>query len=166
MKFPRTQWITDGVNPTWLPDDDEVPDRVPGLYTNQISGNLNIFDAIQLSAEGTDLDVRLTVLGAFEQAPHLLYVLDPATGQVLQFDPANVAVRGVNSTCRWFIDFLNRLSHAMESTGAQDAGPVLTTGMKFTLRAVDDAAFETGAWWPLVFRQFTEQHAGDTSEQP
>jgi hypothetical protein len=159
VKFPRAQWISDGIDPAQLPDDDEVPGHVPGLYTNQISGNLTVFDTIQLSAEGTDLDVRLTVLGAFERAPHLLYVLDPATGQVLQFDPANVAVRGVNSTYRWFIEFLKRLAHAMESTGTNDPGTVLTIGMKFTLRAVDDAAFEQDAWWPLVFQQFASERS-------
>jgi hypothetical protein len=153
MRFPRDQWTSAGIDPRWLPDDDDVPDRVPGLYTNQISGKLNVFDTIQLNAEDTDLDVRLIVIGAFEQAPSLLYVLDPNTGRVLQFDPSAVAVRGVNSTYRWFIEFLNRLSYAMESADTDDPSAVLSTGLKFTLRAVDDTAFEAGAWWLFVFKQ-------------
>ncbi|MDA1363111.1 SUKH-4 family immunity protein [Glycomyces luteolus] len=153
MKFPREAWIAAGINPASLPDDTDVPDRVPGLFTTQIPGNVNVFDTIALSAEGTELDLRLIVVGTFEQAPNLLYVLDPYTGQVLQFDPSSVQVRGVNSTYRWFIEFLKRVSHAMASAGTEDPGTVLTTGLKFTLRAVDDTAFEAGAWWPMVFKQ-------------
>ena len=38
MRFPRDQWITDKIDPTWLPDDNDVPDQVPRLYTHQIPG--------------------------------------------------------------------------------------------------------------------------------
>ena len=156
MKFPRDAWTTAGIDPVSLPDEEEIPDRVPGLYTVQTPGNVSIFDTIALTAEGTDLHLRLIVVGAVDQTPNLLYVLDPDTGQVLQFDPGSVNVRGVNSTYRWFIESLKRVSHAMESAGTHDLAPVLTMGLKFTLRAVDDTAFEAGAWWPLVFERLAD----------
>lgn len=153
MRFPRDQWIAAGMDAASLPEEADIPERVPDLYTTTTPGNLNIFDTIQLSADGTDLDVELIVVGAVEQTPSLLYVLDPNTGQVLQFDPSTVNVRGVNSSYRMFIACLVRIAWALESTGTEDVGTVLNTGMRYTLRAIDDAAFESGAWWPLVFNR-------------
>nr|WP_162181665.1 SUKH-4 family immunity protein [Glycomyces tenuis] len=121
------------------------------LYTTEISGNLNAFDTIRLSTESSDLEVKLIVVGAVEQSPSLLYVIDPGTGEVLQFDPSTVDVRGVNSSYRMFIACLNRISWALESAGTEDISTVLNTGMRYTLKAIDDTAFEEGAWWPLVF---------------
>lgn len=157
MRFPRDQWIAAGVAAESLPEESDVPDRVPLLYTTETPGNLNVFDTIQISAEGSDLDVKLIVVGAVEQTPNLLYALDPNTGQVLQFDPSAARVRGVNSSYRMFIACLNRLLWAMESAGTEDAATVLNTGMRYTLRAIDDAAFEAGAWWPLVFSRLGER---------
>ncbi|MQM28238.1 SUKH-4 family immunity protein [Glycomyces albidus] len=151
MEYPRGEWIAKGIDPAALPDDLDVPERVPGLFTTELPDGLKVFDQIRVSADGTDLDIRFIVLGAVEPRSGLLYVLDPGTGEVLQFDPSSVAVRGVNSNYRWFVEFLRRLAAAAESAGTADVRTVLNRGMRFTLRAVDDRAFEAGAWWPKVF---------------
>ncbi|WP_100445341.1 SUKH-4 family immunity protein [Glycomyces xiaoerkulensis] len=154
MRYPRDLLVSKGIDPNSLPEDDEVPDRVPALYTTELPGDLTAFDTIQLSAEGTDLDVRLIVVGAVDQTPSMLYVIDPGTGEVLQFDPSSVAVRGVNSNYRLFVACLGRIAWAMETANTEEVGRVLNAGMRYTLRAVDDTAFEEGAWWPLVFERF------------
>ncbi|WP_026924957.1 SUKH-4 family immunity protein [Glycomyces arizonensis] len=151
MEYPREAWIAKGIDPAALPDDLEVPDGVPGLFSTELPEGLRAFDQIRVSADGTDLDVKFIVLGAVEPQSSLLYVLDPASAEVLQFDPAAVAVRGVNSNYRWFVEFLRRIGAAVESASAADVRAVLNRGMRFTLRAVDERAFEEGAWWPKVF---------------
>jgi hypothetical protein len=151
MEYPREAWLAKGISAAALPDDLDVPDGVPGLFTTVLPEGLTVFDQIQVTADGTDLDVRFIVLGAVEPGSGLLYVLDPGTGEVLQFDPSNVAVRGVNSSYRWFVEFLRRIGAAVEATGAADVRAALNRGMRFTLRAVDERAFEADAWWPKVF---------------
>ncbi|MFB9662851.1 SUKH-4 family immunity protein [Glycomyces mayteni] len=151
MEYPREAWIAKGIPAASLPDDLDVPESVPGLFSAELPGGLKVFDQIQVSADGTDLDVRFIVLGAVGPGSSLLYVLDPGTAEVLQFDAANPAVRGVNANYRWFVEFLRRIAAAVEAGGAPDAGAVLNQGMRFTLRAVDEKAFEDGAWWPKVF---------------
>jgi hypothetical protein len=42
----------------------------------------------------------------------------------------------------------------MESTGTDNVGAVLNQGMRHTLRAIDEAAFQAGSWWPLAFQNF------------
>jgi hypothetical protein len=151
MEYPRDEWIAEGIDPEALPDDIEVPESLPGLFTTELPEGLKVFDRIRVSADSTDLDIRFIVLGAVEPGSDLLYVLDPGTAEVLQFDPSRVAVREVNSNCRWFIEFLRRIAAAAESTGAAEVRAVLNRGMRSTLRAVDERAFEEGAWWPKVF---------------
>ncbi|GAA1688505.1 hypothetical protein GCM10009830_40140 [Glycomyces endophyticus] len=151
MRFPRDAWIAAGMDPSSLPDELDVPEHVPGLFTAELPDGLAVFDRIRISAEGTDLDIRFIVLGAVGPQSALLYVLDPATGEVLQFDPDRTAVRGVNANYRWFVEFLRRIGAAVEAAGAADAGAVMNRGMRFTLHAVDPRAFEADAWWPKVF---------------
>ena len=151
MEYPREAWIAKGIDPATLPDDLEVPDDVPGLFSSELPEGLRVFDRIRVSADDTDLDISFIVLGTVEPQSSLLYVLDPERAEVLQFDPSAVAVRGVNSNYRWFVEFLRRIGAAVESAGTADVRAVLNRGMRFTLRAVDERAFETGAWWPKVF---------------
>lgn len=151
MKYPRDAWIAKGIPAASLPDELDVPESLPEVFSTELPDGLEVFDQIRLSADGTDLDVRFIVLGAVGPGSGLLYVLDPGTAEVLQFDAANTAVRGVNSNYRWFVEFLRRIGAAVEATGARDAKAVFNQGMRFTLRAVDERAFEEGAWWPKVF---------------
>ena len=152
MDYPREKLIDRGLDPAALPEDLEgLPDSIPQLYTSTLPEGLAPFNMIRLTAEGTDLDVRLIVVGAVEGSPSLLYTIDPNTGEVLQFDTVNNNVRGVNSSYRTFVEFLRRVAFALEMSGAADVASIMNRGMRFTLRALDERAFDEAEWWPLVF---------------
>jgi hypothetical protein len=155
MDFPRERLIERGIAPESLPEDLEgLPESIPQIYTSaELPEGLAPFNMIRLTAEGTDLDVRLIVVGAVEGSPELLYAIDPNTGEVLQFDTVGNQVRGVNSSYRWFVEFLSRIGFALEMSEADDIASIMNRGMRFTLRALDERAFDDAEWWPLVFER-------------
>jgi hypothetical protein len=156
MDYPRERLVERGVAADSLPEDlDGLPETISQIYTSRLPEGLAPFDMVRLTAEGTDLDVRLIVVGGVDGSPGLLYAIDPVNGEVLQFDTDSNRVRGVNSSYRWFVEFLRRIGFAYEMEGEGDLANVMNRGMRFTLRAVDERAFEPGAWWPLVFERFT-----------
>jgi hypothetical protein len=155
MDYPREKLIDRGLDPAALPEDlDGLPESIPQLYTSVLPEGLAPFNMIRLTAEGTDLDVRLIVVGAVEGTPSLLYTIDPNSGEVVQFDTVNNSVRGVNSSYRSFVEFLRRIAFALEMSGA-DVASIMNRGMRFTLRAVDERAFDEAEWWPLVFENLS-----------
>ncbi|MCC3763966.1 SUKH-4 family immunity protein [Glycomyces sp. TRM65418] len=157
MDFPREKLIEGGVAPESLPEDLEgLPESIPRIYTSRLPEGLAPFNMIRLTAEGTDLDVRLIVVGAVEGSPGLLYAIDPNTGEVLQFDTDSNEVRGVNSSYRWFVEFLRRIGFALEMSETDDIGSIMNRGMRFTLRALDERAFDEAEWWPLVFERLDQ----------
>lgn len=156
MDYPRERLIDRGLDPDALPEDLEgLPDSIPRLYTSLLPEGLSPFDVIRLTAEGTDLDVRLIVVGAVEGSPNLLYTIDPNTGEVVQFDTVNNSVRGVNTSYRFFVEFLRRIGFALDMTGADDLASIMNRSMRFTLRALDERAFDEAEWWPLVFERLS-----------
>lgn len=156
MDFPRERLIERGVAPESLPEDLEgLPESIPGIYTAALPKGLAPFDMIRLTAEGTDLDVRLIVVGSVEGSPDLLYTIDPNTGEVLQFDTGGNVVRGVNASYRWFVEFLRRIGFALEMSETDDLASIMNRSMRFTLRALDERAFDEAEWWPLVFERLS-----------
>jgi hypothetical protein len=154
VDYPRERLIDRGLDPDALPEDlVGLPDSILGLYTSQLPEGLAPFDMIRLTAEGTDLDVRLIVVGAVEGSPNLLYTIDPNTGEIVQFDTVNNSVRGVNTSYRYFVEFLRRIGFALDMTGADDLASIMNRSMRFTLRALVERAFDEAESWPLVFEE-------------
>ncbi|THV40936.1 SUKH-4 family immunity protein [Glycomyces buryatensis] len=154
VTFPREQWIADGIAPDSLPPGTDVPSALDQLFTTTLPDSVPLFATIELSADGTDLAVRLIVLGAVADSPGILYVLDPVRSEVLQFAPAVNSVRGVNTTYRDFVDFLQRINTELDRCDG-DFAKALGDDLRQTLKSIDPQAFEPGNWWPMVFERLS-----------
>lgn len=154
MEMPRRGLVDLGVPERDLPDDDWVPRRLDGVYdADAIPQPLRPFSVIQLKAGATTIDMKLVLLGVIPRSPELLYVLDPDSSEVLQFDRRNHGVRGVNSSYRWFVEFLWQLEAAKKQAGTVRLADVLTPGLRSTLGSIDPFAFQAGQWWPGVWKE-------------
>ncbi|NUQ88506.1 MAG: hypothetical protein HOQ43_08595 [Glycomyces artemisiae] len=154
MELPRAGLLELGVPAAGLPEDDWVPRLVPGVYdADGAPEPLQPFAVIELQAGDVTVDMRLILLGTVPGSANLLYVLDPASGEVLQFDRRSRGVRGVNSSYRWFVEFLWQIEAAKKQRGAADLAGVLNPGLRATLRSVDPFAFQAEQWWPAVWRE-------------
>jgi hypothetical protein len=154
MELPRQGLIDLGVPADKLPEEDWVPRRLEGMYdADAVPAPLHAFSVIQLKAGATTIDTKLVVLGVAPGAPDLLYVLDTSTSEVLQFDRNTNGVRGVNSSYRWFVEFLWQFEARRKQTGAERFADVLDPGFRATLDSIDPFAFEAGQWWPGVWKE-------------
>lgn len=154
MELPRQALVEFGVRPEGLPDDDWVPRRMAGVYdADGAPEPLEAFSVVQLKFGDATANVRLILLGTVPAAPHLLYVLDPTTGEVLQLDRRSHGVRGVNSSYRWFVEFLWQLEAAKQQRGVERLAEVLNPGLRATLGTIDPFAFQAEQWWPAVWRE-------------
>jgi hypothetical protein len=156
MELPRRGLVELGVPADKLPDEDWVPRRLAGFYdADAIPEPLGAFSVIQLRAGATTIDAKLVVLGVLPRAPELLYILDAGSGEVLQFDRNTNGVRGVNSSYRWFVEFLWQFEARKKQTGAQRFAEVLNPGFRATLHGIDPFAFQAGQWWPEVWKELS-----------
>lgn len=154
MELPRRGLIDLGVPADKLPEEDWVPRRLEGMYdADAVPEPLHAFSVIQLKAGATTIDTKLVILGIAPGAPDLLYVLDASTAEVLQFDRRSNGIRGVNSSYRWFVEFLWQFEARRKQAGAERFADVLDSGFKATLSSIDPFAFEAGQWWPGVWRE-------------
>jgi hypothetical protein len=154
MDLPRRGLVELGVPADKLPDEDWVPRRLAGLYdADAVPAPLHAFSVIQLQAGATMIDAKLVVLGIVPRAPDLLYVLDTGSGEVLQFDRTTNGIRGVNSSYRWFVEFLWQFEARKKQTGAERFADMLNPGFRATLHGIDPLAFQTGQWWPGVWKE-------------
>ncbi|WP_030160398.1 SUKH-4 family immunity protein [Glycomyces sp. NRRL B-16210] len=153
VPYPRDRWLADGITAPSLPPGDEVPLDVAIVYTGYLTGEIKLFDTIQLTTENGKLDVRLVVVGAVAENKDLLYVLDPASGEILQFDLVDNDIQGVNSDYRSFVEFLYRFAVFVEQDEGKQGRAERAEALKATLRGIDPNAFDDEAWWPMVFAQ-------------
>jgi purine nucleoside permease len=103
-----------------LPYGGEIPQDVAAVYTAQTEDQFELYDVIQLASEDGSLDIPLIVLGAVASNLDLLYVMDPRTGEILQFDLEAYDIQGVNSTFCTFVEFLYRTARFVtDDTGKQ-----------------------------------------------
>ncbi|MEV4754461.1 SUKH-4 family immunity protein [Micromonospora sp. NPDC049559] len=153
VPYPRQAWLDAGFPAPALPDGDEIPLEVEVVYTAYLEGQIELFDTIQLSTEDGTLDIRLIVVGAVADNPNLLYVLDPNTGEILQFDLEVQDVQAVNSNFRCFVEFLYHFALFVEADEGKPGRAERAAVLADTLRAIDPDAFAPDAWWPLVLEQ-------------
>nr|BFF24643.1 hypothetical protein GCM10025732_26080 [Glycomyces mayteni] len=154
MELPRAGLLELGVPAAGLPEDDWVPRLVPGVYdADGAPEPLAPFALVQLQAGGVAVDARLVLLGTVPGSANLLYVIDAGSGEVLQFDRRSRGVRGVNSSYRWFVEFLWQIEAAKKQRGADEIADVLSPGLRATLGTVDPFAFQAEQWWPAVWRE-------------
>ncbi|MFC4068825.1 SUKH-4 family immunity protein [Actinoplanes subglobosus] len=151
--YPRDKWIADGVPAAALPDGDEIPLEVTVVYTAFLDGEIGMFDILHLTGEDSDLDIKLTVVGAVAENHNLLYVLDQRTGEVLQFDLEEQDIQAVNSSFRQFVEFLWKFALFVEADEGKQGRRERALRLSGELRAIDPQAFEADAWWPLVIDQ-------------
>lgn len=154
MEMPRRGLVDLGVPNDRLPDEDWVPRRLAGLYdADAIPEPLGPFSVVQLQAGETTIDTKLVLLGVVPGAPDLMYVIDSSTAEVLQFDRRSNGVRGVNSSYRWFVEFLWQFEAAKKQRGTDRVADVLNPALKATLGGVDPFAFQPEQWWPGVWSE-------------
>jgi hypothetical protein len=156
IPYPREDWLADGFPAAALPEGDEVPLDVEVVYTAFLPGSPGLYDTISLGTEDGKVDLRLIVVGAVEDDKNLLYVLDPASGEILQLDQVNPRdVQAVNSNYRLFIEFLYHFAQFVNADEGKQGRAARATTLREILIRLDPNAFAQGAWWPLVFDQLT-----------
>ncbi|RRS01752.1 SUKH-4 family immunity protein [Glycomyces terrestris] len=154
MELPRQGLLDLGVPARDLPDEDWVPRRLLGVYdADAVPAPLKPFSVIQLKAGTATIPMKLVLLGVFPVSPELLYVLDPDSSEVLQFDRRNHGVRGVNSSYRWFVEFLWQFEYAKKQAGGAKLPEVLSPALRAMLGSIDPFAFQAEQWWPAVWRE-------------
>jgi hypothetical protein len=153
VPYPREEWIEDGHPAAALPDGDEIPIDVEVVYTAYLTGRIELYDRIRLTTEDGKLDIPLIVVGAVQDDSNLLYVLDPKTGEVLQFDLKQQEVQGVNTNFRCFVEFLYHFAQFVEADEGKRGRAARAASLRETLRRIDPNAFQDGGWWPMVFDQ-------------
>lgn len=153
VPYPRDQWISNGMPTGSLPPGDEVPTDVAVVYTADMSGQIRLFDTIQLSTENGKLDARLIALGVVATDPELMYAMDPNTGDVILFDMVDYDIQGVNTNYRLFVEFLYRFAQFVEVDQGKPGRTEKAAELREALRSIDPNAFDEDAWWPMVFNQ-------------
>ncbi|MEH0983679.1 SUKH-4 family immunity protein [Micromonospora sp. CPCC 205556] len=153
IPYPREAWLEGGFSPDLLPAGDEIPLDVAVVYTAFLEGDIELYDTIALTTEDGALDVRLIVVGAVADNPDLLYVLDPRTGEILQYDLDQQDVQGVNSDFRTFVEFLYQFALFVEADEGKEGRAERAEELRTVLESIDPAAFAPDAWWPLVISQ-------------
>ncbi|GLZ79529.1 hypothetical protein Afil01_43360 [Actinorhabdospora filicis] len=151
--YPREAWLEGGFTPDMLPIGDEIPLAVEIVYTGYLTGSPQMFDVIRLMTEDGSLDIQLIVVGAVADNPNLLYVLDPASGEILQFDLEAQDVQGVNTNYRTFVEFLYQFALFVEEDEGKTGRAARAEELAERMRRIDPAAFEGDGWWPLVLGQ-------------
>ncbi len=155
LHFPGGFWIEKGVPADALPEGDEIPSAVAAVYTTRVEGDVELYETIRLTAEDAELDISFVVVGALQDEPNLLYVMEPNTGGIMQLDLERHDVRGVNSTFRLFVEFLHRFALFVDDAADAADRPRRAAELRGTLERLDPGAFQEDAWWPLVFEQLT-----------
>ncbi|MCD0442039.1 SUKH-4 family immunity protein [Glycomyces sp. A-F 0318] len=155
IPFPREAWTDAGLPPGSLPEGDEIPMEVEVVFTSLLKGEIGMYDPIQLTTENGKLDVLLIVVGAVQDNTDLLYVIDPKTDEVLQFDLVEQDIQGVNTNFRCFVEFLYHFERFIEADEGKPGRAGKAAELQERLRAVDPNAFQPDAWWPLVLEQLT-----------
>lgn len=153
VPYPREAWLEGGLPSEMLPDGDEIPLDVPVVYTAFLEGDIELYDTIQLSTEDGALDIRLIVVGAVADNTNLLYVLDPRTGEILQFDLEEQDIQPVNSNFRTFVEFLYRFALFVEADEGKAGRAERAAALRAELEPIDPPAFTPDGWWPLVISQ-------------
>jgi hypothetical protein len=153
VPYPKDAWMEGGFPASILSNGDEIPIEVEVVYTAELSGNIELYDVIQVTTPDGSLDIPLIVVGAVADNRNLLYVLDPKTGEVLQLDLVEKDVQGVNSDFRAFVEFLYRFAIFVEADQGKQGRAERAGELQDTLRLIDPNAFAADAWWTLVFRQ-------------
>ncbi|SCG56093.1 SUKH-4 family immunity protein [Micromonospora coxensis] len=153
IPYPREAWLEGGFAPDMLPAGDEIPLDVEVVYTAFLEGDIELYDAIQLTTEDGSLDVRLIVVGAVADNTDLLYVLDPRTGEILQFDLEQQDIQPVNSNFRTFVEFLYQFALFVEADEGKPGRAERAEQLRMVLESIDPAAFTPDGWWPLVISQ-------------
>jgi hypothetical protein len=153
VPFPRESWLEGGIPEQDLPYGDEIPQDVPIVYTAQIEAGFDIYDVIQLATEDGGLDIKLIVLGAVATNPNLLYVMDPRTGEILQYDLEAQDIQGVNSTFRTFVEFLYQMGCFVADDEGKQGRAGRAAELAQRLETLDPQAMKPECWWPLVISQ-------------
>jgi hypothetical protein len=153
VPFPKDEWIEGGFPASILPAGDEIPTDVEVVFTTHLTGEIGLYDVIQLTTEDGSLDIPLIVVGAVQDNTDLLYVIDPKTAEVLQLDLSEKDVQGVNSNFRAFVEFLYQFALFVEEDQGKAGRAERAGALQDRLKTIDPNAFQDGAWWPLVFQQ-------------
>lgn len=153
IPYPKDHWLDNGFPAASLPEGDELPFEVEVVYTAFVTGAVELYDMISLTAEGTNLDLQVLVVGAVQDNKNLLYVLDPKTGEILQFDLVEQDFQGVNSNLRTFVEFLYHFAVFVNADQGKPGRAARAAELRQTLQRIDPNAFDEDAWWPLVFEQ-------------
>jgi hypothetical protein len=153
VPYPRQAWLDGGMPAQMLPASDEIPLDVAVVYTAYLDGDIELYDTIQLTTEDGSLDIALIVVGAVADNPNLLYVLDPKTGEILQFDLEAQDIQGVNSDFRCFVEFLYEFALFVDADEGKTGRAERAVALGNTLRRIDPNAFNDDAWWPMVLKQ-------------
>jgi len=153
VPFPRESWLAGGIPERDLPYGDEIPQDVPIVYTAQIEAGFDLYDIIQLTTEDGSLDIKLIVLGAVASNPNLLYVMDPRTGEIVQYDLEVSDVQGVNSNFRTFVEFLYHMGRFVQDDEGKEGRAERAAELATIFQAIDPEAMKPECWWPLVIEQ-------------
>ncbi|GIM97149.1 SUKH-4 family immunity protein [Paractinoplanes toevensis] len=157
VPFPRESWLEGGIPETDLPYGDEIPQDVTIVYTAQIEaeGSFDLYDVIQLATEDGNLDIKLIVLGAVATNPNLLYVMDPRTGEILQYDLERQDIQGVNTTFRTFVEFLYQFGRFVTDDEGKQGRAARAAELAQLFDTLDPQAMKPECWWPLVIAQLS-----------
>ncbi|MFC4334974.1 SUKH-4 family immunity protein [Salininema proteolyticum] len=152
IEYPREKLLGLGLPEDTIPAADTLPRRVGEYFSAEVAAPLAPFCMLELSAPGTDMDIRLLVLGFVPDAPDLLYVLDPERGEILHFHRETKEISGVNANLAAFADFLGEIELASRRAGSADLTGDQYEALTDALRDIDPIAFEHPSyWWPRVF---------------
>jgi hypothetical protein len=130
-----------------LPDNFALPDGVGVLFTVDVPAVTPLFAVLDI-APPEERPLRRVVLGATEDDPALLFVLDVDTGAVEILNSEEMTLERINSSLALFVEFLYRIVLLAE----RSLHPIRVEELRAGLAIRDPLAFATDhSWWHTVF---------------
>jgi hypothetical protein len=137
-----------------LPDEFALPDGVPVLFTADLPDGTPLFGLVEIRPPGEE-PLRRVVLGAAEDDPTLLFVLDVVTGAVEILNTADLVLERINSSLALFVEFLYRIV----LLAGEGLHPTRVDELRAGLAGRDPLAFVAEqSWWSTAFDQFARAH--------
>jgi len=140
-----------------FPPDGILPMEVPILFTVLIGrDDIEMFTSLTIEpTEGAAASVM--VIGAVPEDPELLFVLNPASSEVLLLDLPQSTVETVNSTLSVFVEFLYRLGRLIANDPGGRERAERATRIRSELVKEDPVAFaHPDTWWSTAFAELAK----------
>jgi hypothetical protein len=140
-----------------LPPDGILPIEVPILFTT-LTGrdDIELFTSLTIeSAEGAAETV--IVIGAAPEDHELLFVLNPASSEILLLDVSQSTVETVNSTLSLFVKFLYYLGRLIANDPGGRERAERAARIRSELEQEDPIAFAyPDTWWSIAFAELAK----------